>query len=74
MSKKIIETSEELEFINSIEKGDFTILNTNDKNNLEKILKKASLNTINKLTRKKPINIRLCEADISRLKSISLNK
>jgi len=38
------------------------------------MLKKASDNTIDKLTRKKAINTRLLESDIIRLKSMALNE
>ena len=38
------------------------------------MLKTASDNTIEKLTKKKAINIRLLESDIIRLKSMALNE
>ncbi len=72
--KKEIESKEELEYLSSIEDWKFVELESNEKESLEKLLKKASINTVKTLTKKKPINIRLSESDISRLKSLSLNQ
>jgi len=41
---------------------------------MKNILKSASKNTTKKLSRRKPINIRLLEDDIGRLKAMALNE
>lgn len=73
MSKKI-ETTDELRIIEDVENGKYHSLDGNEFDPMVAMLKTATSNTIEKLTKKKAINIRLLESDIIRLKSMALNE
>ncbi len=73
MSQKI-ETADELKIINDVEGDKYHSLGSNEFAPMMSMLKTASDNTIEKLTKKKAINIRLLESDIIRLKSMALNE
>ena len=73
MSKKI-ETIDELNIIKDVENNKYTSLKGDELESMMGIVKAASDNTIEKLTKKKAINIRLLESDIIRLKSMALNE
>ena len=73
MSKKI-ETIDELNIIKDVENNKYTSLKGDELESMMDIVKAASDNTIEKLTKKKAINIRLLESDIIRLKSMALNE
>lgn len=69
-----IETADELKIIDDVENGNYHSLESNEFDPMAAMLKTASSNTIEKLTKKKAINIRLLESDIIRLKSMALNE
>ncbi len=69
-----IETVDELKIINDVESNKYESLDSNEFEPMMSMLKTASDNTIEKLTKKKAINIRLLESDIIRLKSMALNE
>jgi len=71
---KIIETADELRVISDVEEGKYNSLDGNELEPMMAMLKTASGNTIENLTKKKAINIRLLESDIVRLKSMALNE
>jgi len=71
---KRIETADELMIISDVEEGKYTSLDDNELVPMLAQLKAASSNTIENLTKKKAINIRLLESDIVRLKSMALNE
>jgi len=71
---KKIETTDELKIIEEVEMGKYHSLDDNELAPMVEMLKTASNNTIEKLTKKKAINIRLLESDIIRLKSMALNE
>lgn len=73
MQKKI-ETADELIIIKDVENNKYHSLESNALNPMVAMLKTASDNTTEKLTKKKAINIRLLESDIIRLKSMALNE
>ena len=68
-----IETDEELQIIDDIENENFVSVNKNEFNELRNTLQSASINTIEKLSKKKSISIRLLEDDINRLKAKAIN-
>ena len=72
--KKQIETPEELGIIKSVENGEFDSVDANEFQATQTSLKKAAVNTIEKLSKRKAINIRLLESDIERLKAMALNE
>ena len=73
MQKKI-ETKDELKIIADVENDKYNSLKDDELDSMMAMLKTASDNTIEKLTKKKAINIRLLESDIIRLKSMALNE
>ena len=73
MSQKI-ETADELKIIHDVESNKYHSLDSDELIPMMSMLKTASDNTIEKLTKKKAINIRLLESDIIRLKSMALNE
>lgn len=73
MSKQI-ETDEEVKIIKDVENDKYHSIEGNELNSMMTMLNTASDNTIEKLTKKKAINIRLLESDIIRLKSMALNE
>jgi len=72
-NKKQIETTEELEMIHAIEHGEFEPLNKKELDTFSKLLTSAAHNTIEKLSKRKAISIRLLEDDIDKLKAMALN-
>jgi len=72
-NKKQIETTEELEMIHAIERGEFESLNEKELDTFSKLLTSAAHNTIEKLSKRKAISIRLLEDDIDKLKAMALN-
>jgi len=71
---KIIETTDELNIIEDVENDKYHSLDSGESDPMMAMLKTASDNTIERLTKKKAINIRLLESDIIRLKSMALNE
>ena len=71
MSKQI-ETQDELKIIEDVENDKYHSLEGDELGSMMTMLDMASDNTIEKLTKKKAINIRLLESDIIRLKSITV--
>ena len=69
-----IESKEELEILQDVENGKYKSVNTKEFTEIEDSLKKAATNTIEKLSKRKAINIRLLESDIERLKAMALNE
>jgi len=71
---KIIETTDELKILEDVENDKYHSLESNEFEPMMAMLKTASDNTIERLTKKKAINIRLLESDIIRLKSMALHE
>ncbi|MBL4744601.1 MAG: hypothetical protein JKX87_08245 [Cycloclasticus sp.] len=71
---KRIETTDELKILEDVENDKYHSLDSNEFDPMIAMLKTASDNTIERLTKKKAINIRLLESDIIRLKSMALNE
>ena len=74
VADKEIYSKEELELFQQIEDGNY---NPMPKEKLEKerdFYKQVATNTIKKLTRKKSLNLRVYEEDISSIKAIALEK
>jgi predicted DNA binding CopG/RHH family protein len=69
-----IESKEELEILQDVENGKYKSVDTKEFTEIEDSLKKAATNTIEKLSKRKAINIRLLESDIERLKAMALNE
>ncbi len=74
MSKKLIESEEELNIINDVEEERFESITGNEFEELKQSFQTAAKNTIEKLSKRKSITIRLLENDIDRLKAIALNE
>ncbi len=71
---KEVYSKEELELFEQIESGNYSPM---PKEKLEKekdFYKQVSTNTIKKITRKKSLNLRVYEEDISSIKGIALEK
>ncbi len=73
MSKNI-ETKEELEIIQAVENGEYESLKGEELNEMKSLLKQAATNTIERLSKRKAINIRLLESDIERVKALALSE
>lgn len=71
---KHIESQEELEIIKNVENEKYQSVDAKEFASMEDSLKKAASNTIEKLSKRKAINIRLLESDIERLKAMALNE
>ena len=71
---KNIESEEELDILKKVENDEYESLDTNDLTAMKKTLKKAASNTIERLSKRKAINIRLLESDIERIKAMALNE
>ena len=69
-----IETQEELEIIRAVENGEYAPLEGEELAEMKTLLKKAATNTIERLSKRKAINIRLLESDIERVKAMALNE
>ncbi len=69
-----IESAQEEKIIADLETGKYQSLDKKEFLELETSLKKAASNTIEKLSRRKAINIRLLESDIERLKAMALHE
>ncbi|MEA1923056.1 MAG: antitoxin [Pseudomonadota bacterium] len=72
--KKQIETPEETKIIEGVENGEYKSIADNEFLALEVALKKAAVKTVEKLSKRKAINIRLLESDIEKLKGMALNE
>jgi len=66
--------NQDLDFINSIEKGELESVWKEELIKFKKEWKQIAENTINRKTRKKPLNIRLIEEDIIKIKAIALRQ
>ena len=69
-----IESQEELEILQDVENGEYKSVDDKEFSEIENSLKMAATNTIEKLSKRKAINIRLLESDIERLKAMALNE
>ncbi len=69
-----IESQEELEILEDVENSKYKSLDDKEFSEIEDSLKKAATKTIEKLSKRKAINIRLLESDIERLKAMALNE
>ncbi len=69
-----IESEEEMNIIEDVENDRYQPLDTEEFGIMESSIRKAAANTIDKLTKRKAINIRLLETDIERLKAMALNE
>ena len=72
--KKQIETLEEIGIIEGVENGEYKSIADNEFMVMETSLGRAAVNTIEKLSKRKAINIRLLESDIEKLKAMALNE
>jgi len=72
--KKELETQEELEIVHAVDAGDYISVSKDEFNELNSSLKQAASNTIEKLSKRKAISIRLLESDITRVKAMALNE
>ena len=68
-----IQTNEELQILDDIENDNFVSVEGEEFFALKDSLKSASTNTIEKLSKRKSISIRLLEDDIERLKAKAMN-
>ncbi len=68
-----IQTQEELQILEDLENENFMSVEKDEFSKLSKSLKSASSNTIEKLSKRKSISIRLLEDDIERLKAKAIN-
>ncbi|WP_456451334.1 hypothetical protein [Hydrogenimonas sp.] len=69
-----IETEEEMAIIEAVERGEFVPVQGEEGEKLKESLAKAAKNTIERMTRRKAISIRLIEDDIERIKAIALQE
>jgi predicted DNA binding CopG/RHH family protein len=67
-------TNEELKLFSTIENQETQSLSKNKLQEEKALLKEAALNTIEKKTKKKALNIRLFEDDIEKIKAIALKE
>ena len=72
--KKKLETEEELEIVRAVDAGDYVSVDKEEFDELRSSLKQAASNTIEKLSKRKAISIRLLESDIARVKAMALNE
>ncbi len=72
--KKNIETKEEMQIISDVENDNYTSVDKQEFEQLNKTLKNAASNSIKKLSKRKAINIRLLETDIQKIKAMALNE
>jgi predicted DNA binding CopG/RHH family protein len=71
---KEIYTKEELELFEQIEAGNYDSMPKEELKKEKEFYKQVATNTIKKITRKKSLNLRVYEEDISRIKGIALEK
>jgi predicted DNA binding CopG/RHH family protein len=71
---KMIETQEEEKILEQIEAWKFISLDIDEKKSMMRELGLAAQNTRKKLSRKRPVNIRLIEDDIEKLKADALRE
>ncbi len=71
---KEIYTKDELELFEQIEAGNYGSMPENELEKEKDFYKKVATNTIKNITRKKSLNLRVYEQDISSIKSIALEK
>lgn len=67
-------SKEELDFFNTIEKWDYIPLNEQDLKSEIKYTSNVAKNTIKKMTRKRSLNLRVFEDDITKIKVLALEK
>jgi len=68
-----IETQEELKIIQDVESGQYVSLKDSQMQEMQTALKSAATKTIEKMTKRKSISIRLIEDDIDRIKAKAAN-
>ncbi|MEA2048416.1 MAG: antitoxin [Campylobacterota bacterium] len=74
MKNNELYTKEELELFEQIEAGNYTPI-AKEKLEKEKVLaQQIAQNTIQKMTRKKSLNLRVFESDIKNIKALALEK
>ncbi|WP_457595806.1 hypothetical protein [Hydrogenimonas sp.] len=71
---KRIETDEEMAFIEAVENGEIPMDDPERKKEQIAMLEAAAKRTIDKMTRRKPISIRIIEDDIPRLKAMAMRE
>ena len=69
-----IETKQEQTLIESIENGQWIVLWWNEAEALKWKLKQAAKNTMTRLSRRKPVSIRLIESDLEKIKADALRQ
>jgi len=69
-----IYSKDELEFFQKIESEDYIPLENEEKNQMMNDAKVVAKNTIIKRTQKKPLNIRLFQDDILKIKAMALKE
>ena len=74
MKENSIETPEEMAIIEALENGELDLLEGEELERVKNSLQKAAKNTIERMTRRKAISIRLIEDDIERIKAIALQE
>ncbi|MGE4294138.1 MAG: hypothetical protein AB7E49_00360 [Campylobacterales bacterium] len=75
MAKKTkIETIEEQAVIDAVEAGEFVSLEPKELAAFKTVLQGAAKNTVDRLSKRKAISIRLLENDIARLKAMALSE
>jgi len=74
MENKELYTKEELELFKHIESQEFEPMGKRELKEQKKNWQTVAKNTIKKMTRKKPFNIRLFESDIDKLKAQALRE
>lgn len=72
--KKKLETPEELDIVQAVDSGDYVSVGKEEFSELQSSLKQAASNTIERLSKRKAISIRLLESDITRVKAMALNE
>jgi predicted DNA binding CopG/RHH family protein len=71
---KKIYTKDELELFKQIETGNYDSMPENELEKEKNFYKKVATNSIKNITRKKSLNLRVYEQDISKIKGIALEK
>ena len=74
MEDKKLYTKEEIELFKSIENQEFESMGKKELKEQKRNWQTVAENTIEKMTRKKPFNIRLFESDIDKIKALALSE
>lgn len=69
-----VDSKEDQEIINDVENGKYVSIEGSELTEMKNILQEAASNTMERLTKRKAINIRLLESDIERVKAMALNE